>query len=130
MAQSGHPNVVRQCPLLGVSRTLFAVMPVPQALLQFSRRKKRAGVNSRVNNGGGPGKPQKSPLVRGRVGLGRNQRPAPRTLSSLGIEAGHRFLGYDAVVVAAGLQLIEEPDDDLDRIVLAVVQGGSDCRRR
>jgi hypothetical protein len=40
--------------VLGVSRTLFAVMPVPQALLQFSRRKNPAGVNSGVNNGADP----------------------------------------------------------------------------
>jgi hypothetical protein len=39
---------------LGVSRTLFAVMPVPQALLRFFWAQKRAGVNSRVNNGDSP----------------------------------------------------------------------------
>jgi hypothetical protein len=34
----------------GGSQTLFAVVLVPQAFPQFSRRKKRAGVNSGVNN--------------------------------------------------------------------------------
>jgi len=47
-------NCMGQCPLLGVSRTLFAVMPVLQALLQFSGRKNRAGVDSRVNNQADP----------------------------------------------------------------------------
>ena len=26
LAQSGHPSVVRQCPLLGVKRTLFGAI--------------------------------------------------------------------------------------------------------
>ena len=49
LAQSGHPNMLNQCPLLGVSQTLFALVPVPQSFLQFLRAKNALGVNSGVN---------------------------------------------------------------------------------
>src|SRR5262245_152244 len=49
MAQSRHRLLHCTCPLLGVQRTLFALVAMAQGLLAFFEAGKTAGVNTGVN---------------------------------------------------------------------------------